>query len=399
MGLDVFYVLYKGGKLREFERAIEHLTGALRCRPENVIALTYLGRTHYFLAEHFGFLDEAGVAQGYLERAIASAGDRPSHVIYGTLGAVHLLQGDRATALTCYEDAMRMAEGRYRANIHNVLGGIATVHANQGNFEVALEKYLQAWKMQPDDIPILVALTELHLRRGETDEALEYAALATIRGWRSAFTAKRGLSASACLAHARTRLARNEYSEAMRALEELCDYAVFSVRDFSLAGILLATFPEGWLRENVGQADAILQLARHLGESVTVEANWGERVSPIALRASAASAFLSGKYESAIADLDQAMKEREAKWPEKTREHHWTDDACDRYFLAAAHFKLARESLDREFHEQRARAYYDEAEDLYLTREASFQNADVIDRIRARAREVMGEPAVVGTSP
>jgi tetratricopeptide (TPR) repeat protein len=391
VGLYLFFDLYKGGDVGEFYRTIECFNEVLKQRPENAVALTFLGRTHYFLAEHFDFLNEAETAESYLNRALASAGEDANHIIHATLGSVHLLQGHLRTAMTCYEDAIEATTGQYRINIHNALAGIGAVYARQGRIEEALDKYREALAIQGDDVPIKVALTELHLARGETEEALRYAEQATQRGRRSAFLRGVTQPASAYLASARTHLARGEYTEAARALDELYEFTIFSVRDFSLACILIATFPEGRLHEDDGKATRLMTLANLLAEGVSTEAQWGERISPISLSATGANAYLRGRYEDAVDALHRAMQEREKWWPEEVHNYIWTDDARDQYLLAMAHFRLAGESADdREIHEEKARAYYEKAEQAYRTRTRRFGVIDVIDRIRARAGEVLG---------
>jgi tetratricopeptide (TPR) repeat protein len=391
VGSYLFFDLYKGGETGKFERTIDCFTEVLEQRPDNVIACTYLGRTYYFLAEHFDFLDQAETAKDYLERGLAAAGENANNLLHATLGSVHLLRGDLVAARSSYESAMRSAEGRYQMNVHNAVAGIGAVYARQGRIEEALEKYQETLAMQIDDMPARVAMTELHLLRGEMDDALRHAERMTYRIGRSAFARGVTKPASAYLTYARVCLVRGEHEEAREALHELYEFTVFSVRDFSLACILVTTFPEEWLDEENGRAARLVVLANQLAEDVEAEAQWGERISPVSLSAAGANAYLRGRYEEAIDALQRATRERERWWSEPMRNYVWTEDARDRYLLAMAHFKLAEESAgNREIHVQEAHACYDTAEELYRTRARRIGVLDVIDGVRTKAGEVLG---------
>ena len=85
-----------------------------------------------------------------------------------------------------------------------------------------------------------------------------------------------------------------------------------------------------------------------------------------------------------------ALKEMK-KWPEGIRAYYWPADTHIFYVLSMVHSKLSLESSERELEEAKAREYYEKAEEIYQnsSRLAVYEYADIIERIRNKANEVL----------
>ncbi len=329
LGISIFDNLYKGGKKREFEKAIEHFKNTLDARPDNVIALTFLGRTYYFFARYYNFLGLLERAEEYQLRALAAAGDEPHQMIYSTLGQVRLLRGDNDKALEYFNKALEA--GGDDDHIQNAFGGIGKVYVRKGETEKALEHYAEALKRQRD-IHVKMAMAELHLLRGEVDRASEDLtwALDLVSN-----TPSRGV-ASVYLMSARIHLEQNKYLEAVRQLGCLDIKPIPpSPRDLSLACLLIATFPDEIQRNHW------TGLATNLAEKAGYNARFEDKDSPLSHSARGAAAYLRGEYGVAVENFRKALSARE-KWPSDVREYHWSEDARDMFWRWRISSSLAR---------------------------------------------------------
>lgn len=375
LGLSIFHDLYKGGSIGKFEEAIEHFEMALKTRPDDILALTFLGRTYYFFARFYNFLDLTKDAEDYLNRALKASGKSPYHLIYTTLGQVSLLRGDNDKALEAFGRALEI--GRDMQHIHNALGGIGKVHARRGRFEEALEKYREALEKAPTDIHLQVSKGELYLWRGNAAEALESVKNALQQATRHSTLR----IASVYLLCTRARLEQKNYSEAIRFLNELENSAIHSSRDLSLACQVIATFPEEGLRKLGGMATRLAKMASY-------NARFEDKDSPICRSALGVSAYLQGDHWNAVKYLEEAISQRE-KWHRKVREFHWSEDARDRYFLAMAHFKFAREGDGGKTDEEKARALFNQAEEEFRNRSLPIETGDIFIRVREKALDLL----------
>jgi serine/threonine protein kinase/Tfp pilus assembly protein PilF len=375
LGLSVFHNLYKGGGKGEFEKAIGHFQNTLKTRPDNIMALAFLGRTYYFFARFYNFLDLTGKAEEYLKHALAIS-EQPYHMIYTTLGQNWLLRGDHEKALKAFNKAVEAGKEMY--HIHNALSGMGQVLVGKGRFEEALEKYREAMAREKSDVHTKVAMAELLLLQGDIDKALEV--LNEILEFFS--QTPQSNIAVVYLVCARAHLKQKAYPEAITDLEKIDRLAIHSPRDLSVACLVMATFPDEWQYR-------LVSLATKFANKASYNARFDDRNSPICLSALGAAAFLSNEHQSAIDHFLDAISERE-RWPQEVRKYYWTEDVRDQYFLAMAHFRLARDQGGGKADESAAQRFFTQAEEEFVKRDPPLATADVLNRIRDKAREVQG---------
>jgi serine/threonine protein kinase/tetratricopeptide (TPR) repeat protein len=394
LGLYLFTGLHNGGELNVFLKTIDYFEAALLSDPDSVIAWCFLGRTYYFFARYFDFMDLTTKAEECLAQALRIAGDHASHIIYNTLGATCLAQGKNADALEYNQRILADLRGEWPTSIHNTFSGIGKVYARQGRFSEAIENYNKALKRQTTDVHTINAMAELFLMQGDTDKALKYLLNSNSIDPNLRASIKRyPLHSSAFLLCSRIYLERGEYSEAQKALTDLFIKAVHSPRDFSLACILIATFPEEWLRSEDDKPSKLVRLAARLVGTVLPNARFEDRKSPVWCSGRGVCALLLGRYETAIADFEEALRERKKWWARETREYLWTEDVRDFYFLAMAHFELARlrGSVGGKAHEAKAHAFFEKAEARYRRSVPPIEIIDIIKRVRSKTMEVLGK--------
>ncbi len=374
LGLGILSELFRGGEKREFENAIGHFERVLERRPEHAAALMFLGRTYFFFARFYHFLELTDDALRCIARAAEAGGEPSSPWIKTTLAQILLLRGDNDGAL----EVLRKEIDPEWLQYQNILGAFGKVYARTGRYDEALEMYSRALRTgYANDVHVQVALAELHLLRGESALVFESVKQALAANERSSHPV-----ASVYLVVARAHLERGEYDAAQVSLELAEKTARQSPRDLSLAALLMATLPE----EMDLRAASV---ARYSSTKAGDNARFQGRLSPTCLSAQGANHFLYRRYRAAIDSLSAAIAERK-RWPEISLEYYWSENARDRYFLAMAHFKLAKESEDRTGLEERARALYEEAEAEYGTKRPPAETADLIERARAKARKILG---------
>jgi len=390
-GLQIFPGLFLGGGIEDFEKTINSFEAVLSCRHDHVISWTYLGRTYYFFARFFDFLDMAEKAEECLVQALRFAGDRPSYMIYNTLGAVSLLRGRNDEALAYNEEARKIVQHHRYQNMHNIYSGIGKAYARQGLFNEALEQYELALKIHPGDASVRMALAELFLFEGDLDRAQKQVQYLVDHGKEIRAVKISGvLHPALFLIRTRIHLERKEYPEAENCLYDLYTKAIFSSRDFSLACLLIATFPEDRLCKEDGKQSELGSLAKNLKFEAHFNTRYHFRTPPILLSADGVCMYLSGDYQDAIQNFEKAIQEREKWWPREIREFHWIEDARDLYLKAMTYFKLSLESKEPKIIERKARACFDEAEKLYLHKSFPIESIDIIRRFRTKAKEVLG---------
>ncbi len=391
-GISIFENLHRGGEIQEFEVAIELLEKARTVRPDNVPVLTFLGRTYYFFARSFDFLDMVDRAESCLDRAFELAGDRPSHMVLNTLGAVCLLRGKNDKALALNRKALKQEKGNTGGNIHNVYSGIGKALARKGRLDEAEEYYRKALELQPSDVSARIALTELVLQMDREEEALEMLRTSAQRSIRRVPSDKSDyLQAPVYLLCCRIHLKNERYDEATVYLKDLYLMAIHSSSIFSQACHLIGTFPEDRLRHPGAGLNELVTLTGRLVQAAIPARQPGERMPPICLSASGVSRHLYGYHQMAVDSFEKAMEERKRWWPGDLREFYWTEDARDLYFLAMIHKRLAEEPEGKDEHEARARSCFEQAEALFARGKLPIETADIIRRVRAKARSCMNE--------
>lgn len=374
LGVSVLSGLFKGGEKREFETAIEHFENVLERHPGHTAALMFLSRTYFFFARFYHFLELTDDALRYIELAREAAGDSPSPWITANLAQILLLRGDNNGALEVLQEKIDQNWIHY----HNILGTLGKIHARMGRYDEALETYSRAMSAgYANDVHVQVALAELNLMQGKTGEALESVKHALAMNERSPHPV-----ASVYLVAGRAHLERGEYDSALTNLELAESTAKQSPRDLSLAAMFMATLPEE--KKHRGAS-----VARYSSTRAGDNARFKGRLSPTCLSAQGATHLLNQRHRDAIDCLKAAIAERE-RWPEVSREYYWNENARDRYFLVVAHIRLAEESGNRADLEEKARSFYDETETEYTTKRPASETADLLERARTKARQILG---------
>ncbi len=334
------------------------------------------------LAGYCDLLDLTEVAEDCLRRALTAADGQPPHMLYNTLGAISLLRGESEDALAWNEKALEVAREQAPLHSQNILAGIGRAHARLGRMDEAVQAWRAGLEVEELDANLHLCLAELHLRKGEIDEARERAEIAT-----RAFAPTRSLGTArihalmACL-----HLRRGESSSAAHRLLDARRISEFSARDLARVAFLAAAFPGGAPHEVCSLGWSTKYELNRILRYVEATAVFDGRDPPIRLSAMGVREWLYGEPEKAIALLEQAMAERSG-WPAAARVHYWSEDARDLYFLAMAHWRLSGESPE---HAEQARRCYDEAEAEWLEKEPPLESLDVLAIVRAKAPEVMG---------
>jgi tetratricopeptide (TPR) repeat protein len=391
LGLASFHELYKGGERHVFERTIRHLERVLESHPRNVVALATLGRTYYFFARFHGFLELIDDAEKWTLQALAAAGDDPHYMILNTLGVICLVRGENQKALDFNLRGLETARNyRNPQNIHNVLGGIGKVMAREGRLEEARSYYERGLAIMATDPPLNVALAEVYLFEGDYDRALQV--IMRVLGTpteRSSHRQWETRTASIFLMCSRIHLARKDYTAAQQFLTDLYEKAIHSPRDFGLACHLIATFPEEFFEEK-GSGQSLRRLVLGLSGPAR-ERCWllEDVLSPIDLSTLGTYWLVQGEYAKAIESFDRAIVARSG-WG-AVGDYQWTESASDLYLLAMAHSRLARESPDKESNRgSQAADLFEQAEALYRSKPTLIETADIIERVRWKARSVLG---------
>jgi len=370
------------GDSSRFERAIDHFDKVLDARPENRVSLLYCGRTHYFLAKSYGFIDLTEEAEGLLRRGLSAYGEDPQHTLLNTLGAVCLLRGENEQALEWNERALAAARNQDQLHTQNILAGIGKARARLGRLEAANAAYLEALRMMPHDANINLVLAELALRGGRLEEALRYAEQSVTVYAPPPLTG----SAAAHVLIACVYLRRGEGARACELLLDIPRKTYFSPRHQGLACLLAAALPGSLLQDTERRSLHSKVILTKSMNSIAKRSHFRERTAPIHWSIMGAHDWLLGEHRAAIDSFERAIIAREA-WPESARAYFWSEDARDRYFLAMAHRALSADSPE---HAESAREHFAAAESEYLEKEPPLEDADLISVVRAKAREVLG---------
>lgn len=387
-GLLVFDFLFKGAERLTYDEAIQNLRRVLDEQPDNVVALTYLGRIYYFLARFYNLINLTEDAISLLDRARANSGDEPYHMIDTTLGQIHVLLGENEKAVRHFEKAIGLARGC--SHIHNSIRGVAKVHARRGDDESAIESFEEALSGKPFDYHNNIAAAEFYRSRGKLEEALEHALQATSNYSENVMLKIRSESdlAPAYLICARLYLAKGEHEKVFEYLDKIHTTPFISPRDLSHACFLIFSIVDD-TATTPGNRAIMVQLARRMAESAANNAHYEDHRSPISLAAMGVSHFLNEEFADAVDSLNKALELR-AEWPAETRGYYWADDARDCYLLALAHHSAGRkEPVGREKNMELARDCFERAEELWEGNVLPYEYADIFEMVRNRVRNVL----------
>lgn len=392
-GLVAFHELYMGGEIPEFVQTINHFDVFLESRPRNVIVLTCLGRTYYFFAKYYDFLDMAEKGTFTLDRALDAAGERPPFLIHNTQGALCLLLGLNEKALehnrTAYELGIEFKDD-HTSNFHNIYAGIGKCYARMGRLEEARANYEMGLALVGTDVNLCVAMAETYLKQRDAAEALRFVNKTILVGGLRFSVKSEYCLASAFLVSCRAHLMAGEFDEAIADLNLIYDMAIYSQRDFVLAAFVIAIFSEELVGEREGDRKRLNFLALKLCGEVLRKGLGSDRKSPLHHSLAGLNSYFRGEYEGAIVRFEEAIDERKI-WPRSGRSFRWDDDARDRFFLAICHAKLVDDSDAGRDHAMRRDAFFEEAERACREKEAPIETADIIERVRRRAKEVLGK--------
>jgi len=372
-GSAILCDLFRGGTKRDFEEVFAHLDKVLESSPDNVAALMFMGRTYFFFARFFHFLELTDDALKYLDLAAKAALDPANFWILTGKAQTLLLRGDNDGALEILKKNIDEEWYAY----HNILGTMGKIHARKRLYDEAFTFYSNALSSGPrNDLHVQAAKASLHLHRGEPDLALE-----SVRHALPNLGKDPQIPASIYSVVASIHLQQEDHTAALDFIELSWKLGVHSPRDLSLSAMLLATFPK---KEKLKAAS----LANYMMRKAEDNADLNGRLSPTCLSGLGATGLLQGWYSDAIDFLEKAIEGREV-WPEVSKEYYWSENARDRYFLAIAFAELAREGADRTIHEQRARECYERAEAEFETKIPAIETAYLLERVRAMAQEVI----------
>jgi len=389
-GLTLFRELHLGGDSTSFDKAIRHFENVLGERPENVVALTFLGRVYFFYARHYNTLHLLKKSRELLDEALRLSGTRPYPMIATTLGQVALLAGDDQSAAESFDDARRAGALRDGGdiNVHNVRKGFGMVCARQGNFDEAFRWIDEGLNSMPADPPLHVARALLSIETHDLDGAITSAMTAKDRRFRDTGLLKKPTYyAPAFLVSALAHVMKKDYAEAINDLWRLANASIKSPRHQSLACLLIATFPPAVMESSEfknGARTTLLKLAR----SATFA--YDDQTSPAIFSALGALALIEGDFHKAIGSFEKALRTRERLWPASVREFHWSDRARDLYFLAIAHRGLANSDPEEGGAERRANSRLAEAEEIFSRSRRPIDEGGLVDMVRHRARVVFG---------
>ncbi len=398
-GLVGFHDLHKGGEIQEFVRTINRFDAFLKSRPRNVTMLTCLGRTYYFYARFYDFLDMAETGRRTLVRALDAAGETPPVLIYNTMGAVCLLLGLNDEALEhnrmAYERVREFEDTRPNLNIHNIYAGIGKSLARLGRLEEARANYEKGLALVSNDPHLCVAMAETYLMERNTAEVLRIMDMSETR---LTYSKTSYALASAFLIRCRAHLMAGEARKAAAELRQLFDVATFSLRDFGLAAFFAMTFPKEFLGTSKGDMEGLLTTGARLSSLALTKCRSEDRRSPTYYSQRGLNLYFRGEtgiesltnpsFVEAISCFERAIEERKS-WPESARAFRWDEDTRDRFLMAICHAKLADETAAGKEHQRLSDAFFDEAERACSENAPPIETADIIERVRQKAKELL----------
>jgi serine/threonine protein kinase/tetratricopeptide (TPR) repeat protein len=389
-GIRRFCEIDKGGEGQIYRTAFKHFEKVLEARPRNCAALTFLGRSQFFFARSFNYLEVLKGSIEHLEKSVEFSPDFPWTMSFTTLGQAWLLRGDSGqasvrlkTSLELYE---KLADSR---NIHNVYKGLGTVCIREALSRVGEERerllddaeqyYRTALVRFPHDPRLNVARAELFLHRGQMENARKTAYTAISRKTDGmSFVGSGGKTiASGCLVCVRVELRLGMADKAATRLKEL-ETAIHSPVDLGIACHYLAAFPE-----LAGYCPGLLQ--RFSGKIRLLHEG-----SPICLSALGVADLSFGKPRTAVRSLEAALKARE-KWPVEARGYYWYENVRDSLFLAMAHDAISRLAAEKEGRDERKKAEdcLNRAEDQIKQHGLPYEHPELLEKVLKRAAEVV----------
>ncbi|MFH1998507.1 MAG: protein kinase, partial [Planctomycetota bacterium] len=221
--------LYKGGHLKDFLSAKEHLLKVLEQRPKNRSGLLLLGRLEFFQARSFRQFAGLEDAEKTLLRALHDPGPDPCGMIYTTLGQIRQLIGDQAGALEWFNSAVTESQDPYY--LHNALCGLGRAYMYMGDRSSCIDYLIRAnEEVKGSDPHVHLALAEYYLFLGDWNRARDHADQAL----------KLQLASSYFML-ARISTATGDREGAIWEITCMRNEAEYCPRDFLLACIFLAS--------------------------------------------------------------------------------------------------------------------------------------------------------------
>ncbi|MBI4882134.1 MAG: protein kinase [Planctomycetes bacterium] len=370
--------LYKGGERADYALALHDLGRFTERSATGAVALLLCGRVKFFYARSYGDALSLVDALGFLNQAGQCFNHEAPQIFFTTLGQVQLLLHNDAQARSALGKALaRPGDGRTQ----NVYCALGTLEARAGDWEQSRSYLVEAEKLRPDDVYVHLALAEMSLALNRLDEARDHAARAKGSGAGALEHDQRFASAQLMLA----RIAARE--EDWRGLaDHLCRLvgAVVHPHDLAMGCVLVAALPAAVSSGDLERTQWDLYAAANGSYSL------GPR-PPVVLSARGAACLVRGRPGEARDSAQQALEERSrvrrALRSERIlRNDRWglVYEAMDRYVLARAYQGLgeaekARESLDSG----------DMIREMVVEKGGLVEYLDIVDGLRARAREVI----------
>ena len=380
-GLLAFQTLHLGGDIEECETAIGFLEEVVRRRAEDVVALTFLARSYYLLmriSDSVHLIDEA---EALLDRALRASRGPPYQLLFVTRGQLDLMRGSEEEARAEFERAIAVAEPGDR-NVHSAYRELGGILAREGRFEEGLMQLEDARLIMPGDPHVHLDISEMALFLGDGEKALDNAEIAIQRreGSASRMRSKTRLAA-AHLARARSRLALGDERAAFSDLNEMYETSRHDPSAFCRGCFVIISFFDAFEETGLTSVATALAfgLANRVGHGIDAEGD----LSATLESAQGAAAFVRGEFEEATARLEKARRIREHASSSNIGR---MDDARDAYLAALAQAALCRQGKADGEPAVRAREWLLWAEKRYAERPAFFADADLLHRLREKAR-------------
>jgi tetratricopeptide (TPR) repeat protein len=142
--------------------SIEQFKEILRANPAD-------GPSYFYLSTLYNQMNEYGVAERYLKRAMELDPKQGAH--YYQLGLIRYRQKQWVAALDLFKQALELGSGSNDARVWRSIG---EVQLELFDRDAALQAYTEALRLQPSDPLTHLAVGQFYLERGDSDRAAEH---------------------------------------------------------------------------------------------------------------------------------------------------------------------------------------------------------------------------------
>lgn len=142
--------------------SIEQFKEILRANPAD-------GTSYFYLSTLYNQMNEYGVAERYLKRAMELNPKQGAH--YYQLGLIRYRQKQWVAALDLFKQALELGSGN---NNERVWRSIGEVQLELFDRDAALQAFSEALRLQPRDTLTHLAVGRFYLERGDSDRAAEH---------------------------------------------------------------------------------------------------------------------------------------------------------------------------------------------------------------------------------